>query len=1215
MTSWMRLGPAAGHPLARRWTRSGLAWRSLATPPRASPAPLIRPPRCSEPVGPRPTPWPRGTAAPVARPLLATSLRRFLATTVADPPPPPPPIYDQHDRDDAHAVPEYDPNRDPDSAEAAERLLHAQDTHVARIKSLLEERGIHPVLESPDVYIAQTYDEAELLAQLFDHDEFVGLDTKLMPTHYLGVDHAGVRVTNEDPATLSAAAALRDPSLAVPPDLLAGADWSLLAHDGVARGRGMPTAPNLRPTALIQIASHHSCVLFQVRRILLQPPHAFPPRLRKLLRRRNLAKYGALLSRASNELSYSYGVFPAGTRDLQDVCATAGLNPIDAPFDELRMLYRGPTWAVRALPGSTRTPTGSRAVPYDAQNQHHRDDAAHARPAAPMGRVPRGWWDWDERHPDPHWVRLAADEAFLRYLVALRLYEHGLVAHKFPVRLPTPKHDYVELGKLVIKYATAFQRERFPGLTNPPAPLLPVRQLVAILANRYAYWRVVYKESIRRRRLLMAISALAHDGRVLSLVATDHEQAPIVDPKTVEFKSLLGMCVRVNVDADEPAVWEGLAENLARKPRPIKPAAESSATEPTLDLTSNVAAASTDASAPAPAPAPASASTDAPLPPSPVSSVTTAPTSASPMVTLDLADAAMQSPSPSPMDVAGADEDGALLAAVVDPSDMFDTAPFRAAFVARLADLFHRKLRAAYPLLCVNPTRLHPFAATTTMAAVEAMARSFTPVAQLPLAARAKDQLVAYMVRQLVLNGAIAQDPGDPALVAIVADSVTPTTSERPPCSADLAAVIAEGLKRTSVARTARAIRADALAATLVSGTPLVRWVRQQGGAGVVTGTDTWLDRDAALDLAAWAIEGLVAHGYATEFTTDSGRKLVQLHLDAPKAIPAATTAGAPPPSVLQAPIPPSLVPLTADLRAEWHASILAGFQRDLALITDPRSHELASCTTALARAFPHLGEIRLSALDNWLRNTFPVAREMPRFLATRPPRGTTSDSTPSRADGDVVLTTVQVLRLVDALVRAHVLVPTMARGVYVVSHPGTPVVPRAYVFPDMAFLDSTVIPALATLAAHSTAAAKLRAVPPWGSKHARNHQVDGPARAPGITPAEMRAVIKQLVVDGRFKRPAMRDAGERMVKEAVEWTVWALKARGVVELEPMVHVHDARVKIEAERMERRAGGKVRGGGGGGGGGWRTGKGESSRSRGPRVASTDAADADPPTSS
>ncbi|KNE61191.1 hypothetical protein AMAG_06941 [Allomyces macrogynus ATCC 38327] len=317
------------------------------------------------------------------------------------PPPPPPPVPDQHDHDDAHAVPEYDPNRDPDSAEAVERLLHAQDVHVARIKNILAERGIHPVLESPDVYIAQTYDEAELLAQLFDHDEFVGLDTKLMPTHYLGV-----------------------------------------------------TAP--------------AC-----------------------------------------------------------------------------------------------------------------------------------------------------------------------------------------LGKLVIKYAAAFQRERFPGLVNPPAPVLPVRQLVAILANRYAYWRVVYKESIRRRRLLMAISALAHDGRVLSLVATDHEQAPIVDPKAVEFKSLMGMCVRVNVDADEPAVWEGLAENLARKPRPSKPAAESSAMEPTLALTGDATDASTDAFASAPAPP----STDAPLPPSPVSSVTTAPTSASPMVTLDLADAAMQSPTPSPMDVSGADED------------------------------------------------------------------------------------------------------------------------------------------------------------------------------------------------------------------------------------------------------------------------------------------------------------------------------------------------------------------------------------------------------------------------------------------------------------------------------------------------------------------------------------------------------------------------------
>ncbi|KNE61190.1 hypothetical protein AMAG_06940 [Allomyces macrogynus ATCC 38327] len=874
------------------------------------------------------------------------------------------------------------------------------------------------------------------------------------------------------------------------------------------------------------------------------------------------------------------------------------------------MLYRGPTWAVRALPGSTRTPTGSRAVPYDAQH-HHDDGGMHARPstaAAPMGRVPRGWWDWDERHPDPHWVRLAADEAFLRYLVALRLYEHGLVAHKFPVRLPTPKHDYVELGKLVIKYAAAFQRERFPGLVNPPAPVLPVRQLVAILANRYAYWRVVYKESIRRRRLLMAISALAHDGRVLSLVATDHEQAPIVDPKAVEFKSLMGMCVRVNVDADEPAVWEGLAENLARKPRPSKPAAESSAMEPTLALTGDATDASTDAFASAPAPP----STDAPLPPSPVSSVTTAPTSASPMVTLDLADAAMQSPTPSPMDVSGADEDGALLAAVVDPSDMFDTAPFRAAFVARLAGLFHRKLRAAYPLLCVNPTRLHPFAATTTLAAVEAMARSFTPVAQLPLAARAKDQLVAYMVRHLVLNGAIARDPGDPTLVAIVADGVAPPANERPPCPADLAATIAGGLKCTSVARTARAIRADALAATLVSGTPLVRWVRQHGGAGVVTGTDTWLDRDAALDLAAWAIDGLVAHGYATAFTTDNGRNLVQLHLDAPKAMPAATTDSASPLPVPQAPIPPSLVPLTADLRAEWHASILAGFQRDLALITDPPSHELAACTTSLARAFPHLGEIRLSALDNWLRNTFPVARDMPRFLTTRPPR-TTSDSTPSRADGDVVLTTVQVLRLVDSLVRAQVLVPTMARGVYVVSHPGTPVVPRPYVFPDMTFLDSTVIPSLATLAAHSTAAANLRSIPPWGSKHARNHQVDGTARAPGITPAEMRAVIKQLVVDGRFKRPAMRDAGERMVKEAVEWTVWALKARGVVELEPMVHVHDARVKVEAERLERGArreamGGKARGG-------WKAGKGES-RGRGPRDAPTGAdADADPITPS
>ncbi|KAJ3366713.1 hypothetical protein GGF32_003357 [Allomyces javanicus] len=1199
MTSWMRLGPAAGHPLARRWTRAAPAWRSLATsaaaPPRVSPTTLIRPSRCSELIGLQPAPWPRCTAA-APRPLLATSLRRFLATTIADPPPPPPIPDHSHDHDDAHAVPEYDPNRDPHTAEAAERLLQAQDAHVARIKDILAERGIHPVLESPDVYIAQTYDEAELLAQLFDHDEFVGLDTKLMPTHYLGVDHAGVRVTNEDPATLSAAAALRDPSLAVPPDLLPGADWSLLAHDGVARGRGMPTAPNLRPTALVQIASHHSCVLFQVRRILLQPPHAFPPRLRKLLRRRNLAKYGALLSRTSNELSYSYGVFPAGTRDLQDVCATAGLNPIDAPFDELRMLYRGPTWALRALPGSTRTPTGSRSVPYDA---HDYDDAAHARPAAaPMGRVPRGWWDWDERHPDPHWVRLAADEAFLRYLVALRLYENGLVAHKFPVRLPTPKHDYVELGKLVIKYATAFQRERFPGLANPPAPVLPVRQLVAILANRYAYWRVVYKESIRRRRLLIAISALAHDGRVLSLVATDHEQAPIVDPKTVEFKSLLGMCVRVNVDADEPAVWEGLAENLARKPRPSKPAAESSATEPALALAGDATSASTDATATAPAPP----STDAPLPPSPVSSVTAAPTSASPMVTLDLADAAMQSPSPSPMDVAGADEDGALLAAVVDPSDIFDTAPFRAAFVARLADLFHRKLRAAYPLLCLNSTRLHPFAATTTMAAVEAMARSFTPVAQLPLAARAKDQLVAHMVRHLVLNGAIARDSGDPTLVAIVAEGVAPPANERPPCSTDLAAVIADGLQRTSVARTARAIRADALAATLVSGTLLVRWVRQHGGAGVVSGSDTRLDRDAALDLAAWAIDGLVAHGYATAFTDDRGRKFVQLHLNAPKTVPATT--GAPPPSVPPAPVPPSLVPLTADLRAEWHASILAGFQRDLALIADPPANELAACTTALARAFPHLGEIRLSALDSWLRNTFPVARAMPRFLASRPPR-TTSDSAPSRADGDVALTTVQVLRLVDALVRARVLVPTMARGVYVVAHTDTPMVPRAYVFPDMAFLDTSVIPALATLAAHSTAATNLRAVPPWGSKHARNHQVDGPARAPGITPAEMRAVIKQLVVDGRFKRPAMRDVGEKVVKEAVEWTVWALKARGVVELEPMVHVHDARVKIEAERMERGMRGKARGGGG-----WRVGKGEN-RSREPRGASTGAADADP----
>ncbi|KNE59517.1 hypothetical protein AMAG_03788 [Allomyces macrogynus ATCC 38327] len=670
MTSWMRLGPAAGHPLARRWTRAGPAWRSLATstavPPRVSPAPLIRPPRRSELIGLRPAPWPR-CSAPAPRPPLASSLRRFLATTIADPPPPPPIPDHSRDHDDAHVVPEYDPNRDPHTAEATERLLHAQDVHVARIKQILAERGIHPVLESPDVYIAQTYDEAELLAQLFDHDEFVGLDTKLMPTHYLGVDHAGVRVTNEDPATLSAAAALRDPSLAVPPDILPGADWSLLAHDG---------------------------------------------------------------------------------RNVLDV------------------------------------------------------------------------------------------------------------DNNFPAAMPPP---------------------RTPHSAHLP-PLYPRATADAVMAH---------------------LRALGYDS----------------------------------LPAD-------LLESIA----------------------------------------------------------------------LDLNDA------------------------TTPESEAFDRTHLS------LADHMH--------------------------------------------------ELSSF--------------------VAAAGDSV-------------------------------------------------------------LEGESGWL-LDASSRLEA--------------------------------AIPTTST---PPPSVLQVPIPPSLVPLTADLRAEWHASILAGFQRDLALIADPPAQELAACTTGLARAFPHLGEIRLSALDNWLRNTFPVPREMPRFLASRPPR-TTSDSAPSRADGDAALTTVQVLRLVDALVRARVLVPTMARGVYVIAHTDAPVVPRAYVFPDMGFLDSSVIPALATLAAHSTAAASLRSVPPWGSKHARNHQVDGPARAPGITPAEMRAVIKQLVVEGRFKRPAMRDAGEKVVKEAVEWTVWALKARGVVELEPMVHVHDARVKIEAERMERgmRGGGKARGGGG-----WKVGKPGASRSRGEPRGATTGADADP----
>jgi hypothetical protein len=343
-----------------------------------------------------------------------------------------------------------------------------------KIKESLGRKGIYPLLHEPDVYVAQTYEETELLCSLFEHDAFIGIDSKLMPHRYLHPisSHIGIN-PRVFPSDLS------------PP--------LQCMSESVGSRCGIPTVKNNRPTSLIQIASDHTCVLFQIRRILLQYPFRFPPSLRRLLHRANVRKYGIFASRTIQQLSHSYAVYPRSMRDLREICGDAGLSGNDREWKELKSVFSEGLQNSDSSMGLEKYPTETYTL---------------------RSHKPYISFDFDEKSPNLSWVRDSADAAFRSYLIAKKLIQRGLLYHT-EVEPPNLNARTVyesrlkDIEQLCSNYARQIVKLR-PDLTKYtnagiPCIILPVPQVVKYLSNQFPPWKHMLNVAKRSSRLFIAL--------------------------------------------------------------------------------------------------------------------------------------------------------------------------------------------------------------------------------------------------------------------------------------------------------------------------------------------------------------------------------------------------------------------------------------------------------------------------------------------------------------------------------------------------------------------------------------------------------------------------------------------------------------------------------------------------------------------------------------
>ncbi|KAI9219082.1 hypothetical protein BC828DRAFT_185503 [Blastocladiella britannica] len=1030
---------------------------------------------------------------------------------------------------------------DDETEHSLEHERVAIDEYVLGIKRQLERDGIYPVAVNPDIYIAHTPYEANRLAQLFARDRFLGMDSKLMPYAYTtngsslhppyqhqhhqhrhdnfgGGEEMGdpaapieINLHAESPPPLPPPPPPpprnpRYPTIdalihAVPSDLHAmvaesmsstasAASQSISASGGPVHTppppqhqsppthssarllsspyRGLPTGANQRPVSLLQLASHHSCVLFRLRRILLHPPHAFPPTLRRLLVDRSVAKYATHAQRSVRQLSHSYAVWPGGARDIRDACVRSGVSATvhghaavadGTRWDELRLLFKpGPMWTVR--------------VPADAAHDS---------------------WDWDRADLPSEWVQLAADDAFVRYLVGARLTHHGLArpfavpaadlvlrrrfaadlsssatsASSLSVAPPTSALTASAAGdrgqeSVLANIAAYLERRRLTQahtlLAAPnPAPLftsgdlahLPtVHSVAGYLVTQMQEWRVKYREGQRFRR---AHDAILHQARLgnVALYSSPDALGPPVQPDLVDPRAAGLLYLRLT-----PA-----SRNRKRGEPPRS--------EPPILLLDPVA----------------------------------------------------------PLNVSG--------------NDMWETGPFRAAFVERIATAVAGSVRITHPQLVVA-LAAH-FRPTTTRRAVTEHLLHSPIVADLPLALPGKRALVAHVMRRLELDGVLVSDRLDRDAMAwssgdggdhghVAAHALIANSGGV--CPRELHARVHLALRGTSAWRTnasGRAMRRSAVVNALVSGTRLVQWVRAYFGLD-----PKWtVDRSGAEVLAEWVLDAWARDGVVAAFYDDAGTQFV--------AFLANDGSSVSDPSLALAPIalPEKRQPKSSGL-LEWHPAQVATLSR-LSPLVDvstvlPRvdAADVAMIMARLGKFRRPLAEIKMASLDQWLRATLP--------------HGELVSSTLQLGVGTTELSAVQVAAIVDALVQTRCLVPSLTRGVYLINSSGDPALgPEPYRHPTVAFVRRIVLPALRARAA---------AVPSSSSRK------DGRSHPEPLTPAVMRRVVRDTVAP-HMPVPGNNDptSGRRRplddpaVADVVEWCVSIMRERQWIAADPHIVV------------------------------------------------------------
>ncbi|KAL7753844.1 hypothetical protein RI367_000776 [Sorochytrium milnesiophthora] len=395
------------------------------------------------------------------------------------------------------------------------RSLHLADK--------LRESNIRPVLRDPNVYIAQTHDEANALAEVFDQDRFVGFDTKLMKP-----------ITNVTTSPLPI-------GCSYPPAML---DKSTARH-GDLRHYGLPTEATRRPVSLIQISSYHTCVLFQIRRIMLQPPFEFPANLRRLLVDSSVTKFGVNTPRNMLQLRYSYNVWGAGGHDLRSIVRALGLTHPSAAaaadsrvdsvktFDELSYLFNE-HWDLRYTSSSSDV------------------------------------WDYDAPNISMHGVRQAADEALARYLVAYKLITLDMLPDMPLQRTVTPnKEEHRDIIMRLIKQYAAM----LPVQQGHRYPIVSVERLLHYLVNKYERWALLYPPAKRKTLLRRVIFDLVLEGRA-QVFATDHPDSCEVNPSTLDEHVASKLYLGIRATAPKRADSRPSDAEPAPPPLPAQSAAD-----------------------------------------------------------------------------------------------------------------------------------------------------------------------------------------------------------------------------------------------------------------------------------------------------------------------------------------------------------------------------------------------------------------------------------------------------------------------------------------------------------------------------------------------------------------------------------------------------------------------------------------------------------------